>query len=173
MTSQPSVGQVRKKAKTKPKPNAVPKRKAKAGPKPIPRAKAPKLLAGGNPQIAKADGDAPVRAYIEALPGWKREIGRRLDAFIARTVPKVQKAVKWNSPLYGIEGQGWFLGVHTFKNYVKLAFFQGTSLRPMPPGASKGKHTRYLDLREGEPLDEAQLAKWLKQAAALRGWVPS
>ena len=131
----------------------------------------PKLLAGGNPQIAKADGDAPVQAYIAAMPGWKRDVGRRLDALIARTVPGVRKAVKWNSPFYGVEGQGWFLNFHTFTKYVKVAFFRGASLRPVPPGASKHKDVRYLDIREGE-LDEAQLATWVKQAAALPGWLP-
>jgi len=132
----------------------------------------PKLLAGGNPQIAKADGDAPVQAYIAAMPGWKRDVGRRLDALIARTVPGVRKAVKWNSPFYGVEGQGWFLNFHTFTKYVKVAFFRGASLRPVPPGASKHKDVRYLDIRENEPLDEAQLASWIRQAAALPGWVP-
>ena len=131
----------------------------------------PKLLAGGNPQIAKADGDAPVQAYIAAMPGWKRDVGRRLDALIARTVPGVRKAVKWNSPFYGVEGQGWFLNFHTFTKYVKVAFFRGASLRPVPPGASKHKDVRYLDIRENEPLDEAQLASWIRQAAALPGWV--
>jgi hypothetical protein len=135
-------------------------------------AKPLKLLTGGNPQIAKADGDAPVQAYIAGMPGWKRNVGCRLDALIVRNVPNVRKAVKWNSPLYGIEGQGWFLGVHTFTHHVKVAFFRGTALRPVPPGASKGKDTRYVDIREGDPLDEAQLARWLKQAAALPGWVP-
>jgi len=131
----------------------------------------PKLLAGGNPQIAKADGDAPVQAYIAAMPGWKRDVGRRLDALIARTVPGVRKAVKWNSPFYGVEGQGWFLNFHTFTKYVKVAFFRGASLRPVPPGASKHKDVRYLDIRENERLDEAQLASWIRQAAALPGWV--
>jgi len=131
----------------------------------------PKLLAGGNPQIAKADGDAPVQAYIAAMPGWKRDVGRRLDALIARTVPGVRKAVKWNSPFYGVEGQGWFLNFHTFTKYVKVAFFRGASLRPVPPGASKHKDVRYLDIREGE-LDAAQMAAWVKQAAALPGWAP-
>jgi len=131
----------------------------------------PKLLAGGNPQIAKADGDAPVQAYIAAMPGWKRDVGRRLDALIARTVPGVRKAVKWNSPFYGVEGQGWFLNFHTFTKYVKVAFFRGASLRPVPPGASKHKDVRYLDIRENEPLDEAQLASWIRQAAARPGWV--
>ena len=132
----------------------------------------PALLAGRNPQIAKGDGDAPVRAYIAAMPGWKRGVGRRLDALIVRTVPDVRKAVKWNSPFYGVEGQGWFLNFHTFTNYVKVAFFRGTSLRPVPPGESRHKEVRYLDIHEDDPLDEAQLATWIRQAAALPGWVP-
>ena len=129
----------------------------------------PALLAGGNPQIAKADGDAPVQAYIAAMPGWKRDVGRRLDALIVRTVLGVRKAVKWNSPLYGVEGQGWFLGIHCFTNYVKVAFFRGTSLRPVPPGESKHKDVRYLDIHEDDQLDEAQLAAWVKQASQLPG----
>jgi hypothetical protein len=129
----------------------------------------PTLLAGGNPQIAKANGDAPVQAYIAAMPGWKRDVGRRLDALIVRTVPGVRKAVKWNSPLYGVEGQDWFLGIHCFTNYVKVAFFRGTSLRPVPPGESKSKDTRYLDIHEDDQLDEAQLAAWVKQASQLPG----
>ena len=129
----------------------------------------PTLLAGGNPQIAKADGDAPVQAYIAAMPGWKRDVGRRLDALILRTVPGVRKAVKWNSPLYGVEGQGWFLGIHCFTNYVKVAFFRGTSLRPVPPGESKSKDTRYLDIHEDDQFNEAQLAAWVKQASLLPG----
>ena len=127
------------------------------------------LLAGGNPQIAKADGDAPVEAYIAALPGWKRGVGRRLDALIVRTVPGVRKAVKWNSPFYGVEGQGWFLNLHTFTNYVKVAFFRGTSLHPVPPGESKQKEVRYLDIREDDQLDEAQFTDWVKQASRLPG----
>jgi hypothetical protein len=130
----------------------------------------PKLLSGGNPQIAKGEGDAPVQAYIQAMPGWKREVGRRLDALIARTVPGVRKAVKWNSPFYGVEGQGWFLSFHTFANYVKVGFFRGTSLRPLPPGESKQKDVRYLDIRE-DGLDEGQLTAWIRQAAALPGWM--
>jgi len=130
------------------------------------------VLSGGNPRIAKADGDAPVQAYIAAMPGWKRDVGRRLDALIVRNVPNVRKAVKWNSPLYGIEGQGWFLGVHTFTHYVKVAFFRGTSLRPVPPGASKGRDTRYIDIHDCDKLDAPQMATWVKQAAALPGWVP-
>lgn len=129
------------------------------------------LLSGGNPQIAKADGDAPVQAYIAAMPSWKRDLGQRLDALIVRTLPGVRKAIKWNSPLYGVEGQGWFLGVHCFTHYVKVTFFRGTSLRPVPPGASKGKDTRYIDIREGDELDETQLASWVKQAAALPGFL--
>ncbi len=129
----------------------------------------PTLLAGGNPQIAKAYGDAPVQAYIAAMPGWKRDVGRRLDALIVRTVPGVRKAVKWNSPLYGVEGQGWFLGVHCFTKYIKVAFFRGTSLRPVPPGESKSKDTRYLDIHEDDQLEEAQLAAWVKQASQLPG----
>jgi hypothetical protein len=128
----------------------------------------PALLAGGNPQIAKADGDAPVQAYIAAVPGWKSDIGRRLDALIVRTVPGVHKAVKWNSPFYGIAGQGWFLSFHTFTNYVKVTFFQGTSLQPVPPGGN-AKEARWIDIREDD-LDEAQMAAWIRQAAALPGW---
>jgi hypothetical protein len=134
--------------------------------------KATVLLSGGNPRIAKADGDAPVQAYIAAMPGWKRNVGKRLDALIVRNVPNVRKAVKWNSPLYGIEGQGWFLGFHTFTHYVKVTFFRGTSLRPVPPVASKHGEVRYIDIREGDELDEARMARWVKQAAALPGWVP-
>jgi len=131
-----------------------------------------KRLAGGNPRIAKADGDAPVQAYIAGMPGWKREIGEWLDALITRNAPKVKKAVKWNSPFYGIEGQGWFLSFHVFTHYVKVAFFKGTALRPMPPGGSKTKDARYLDIREGDKLDAKQVASWVKQAAAIPGWVP-
>ena len=127
----------------------------------------PVLLSGGNPQIAKADGDAPVQAYIAAMPGWKSDVGRRLDALIVCAVPGVRKAVKWNSPFYGIEGEGWFLSFHCFTKYVKVAFFRGASLRPLPPGASKHKEVRYLDIREDDPLDEARLAEWVKQASQL------
>lgn len=141
----------------------------KATPKPQSGKEAkPALLAGGNPQIAKAEGDAPVQAYIAAMPGWKSDVGRRLDAIIARTVPSVQKAVKWNSPFYGIEGQGWFLSFHVFTRYVKVTFFRGTSLRPVPPGESKHKDVRYLDIYEDQ-LDEAQFAAWVKQASQLPG----
>jgi hypothetical protein len=127
------------------------------------------LLSGGNPQIAKGDGDALVQAYIAAMPGWKRDVGRRLDALIGRTVPGVHKAVMWNTPFYGIEGQGWFLGFHCLTKYVKVAFFRGTSLRPVPPGESKSKDTRYLDIHEDEQLDEVQFAAWVKQASQLPG----
>jgi hypothetical protein len=146
---------------------------AKAGAKAKPgasEAKPVKLLSGGNPQIAKADGDAPVQAYIAAMPGWKRAIGKRLDALIVRNVPNVRKAVKWNSPMYGIEGQGLFLGFHTFTHYVKVTFFRGTSLRPVPPGGT-GKDARWIDIHEDD-FDEAQMASWVKQAAALPGWIP-
>jgi hypothetical protein len=126
------------------------------------------LLSGGNPQIAKGYGDAPVQAYIAAMPGWKRDVGRRLDALIVRTVPGVRKAVKWNSPFYGVEDQVWFLSFHCFTNYVKVTFFRGASLSPVPPGASKHKDVRYLDIHEGE-LDQEQLAAWVKQASQLPG----
>jgi hypothetical protein len=129
----------------------------------------PALLAGGNPQIAKAYGDAPVQAYIAAMPGWKRDVGHRLDALIVRTVPGVAKAVKYNSPLYGMEGEGWFLGLHVFTKYVKVAFLRGASLRPVPPGESKQKHVRYLDIRENDELDEARFTAWVKQASQLPG----
>jgi len=129
-----------------------------------------KLLAGGNPQIAKGDGAAPVRAYIAAMPGWKRTVGRRLDALIVRSVPDVRKAVKWNSPFYGVEGQGWFLSFHCFTKHVKVAFFRGMSLRPLPPGESKQEEARYLDIHEDDKIDEKQLARWIKQAAAIPGW---
>ena len=134
-------------------------------------AKKPTLLSGGNPQIRKADGDPPVQAYIKAMPGWKREVGRRVDAIIVRNAPNVRKAVKWNSPFYGVEGQGWFLNFHCFAKYVKVAFFRGSSLHPVPPGASKHKDVRYLDIHEHD-LDEAQFATWVRQAAALPGWIP-
>ncbi len=130
---------------------------------------APPLLSGGNPQIAKGHGDAPVQAYIAAMPGWKSTVGRRLDALIERTLPGVNKAVKWNSPLYGVEGQGWFLGVHCFARYVKLAFFRGAALRPLPPVASKTPDTRYFHIHEDDELDEAQLADWIVQASRLPG----
>jgi len=149
--------------------------KARAKAKPTQARKSGKvvLLSGGNPQIAEADGDAPVQAYIAALSGWQLDLAQRLDALIVRSVPNVRKAVRWNSPLYGIEGQGWFLGVHTFTRYLKLAFFRGSSLRPLPPGTSKDKNTRYVDIHEGDAIDAARMAAWFKQAAALPGWNPS
>jgi hypothetical protein len=143
----------------------------KAGRPPARKAAKPALLSGGNPQIAKAEGDAPVKAYISAMPGWKRDVGRRLDALIVRTVPGVRKAVKWNSPFYGVDGQGWFLSFHTFTNYVKVTFFRGTSLRPVPPGESKHNEVRYYDIREDDQQDEAQMTSWIRQAAALPGWL--
>jgi hypothetical protein len=178
VNSRRSAGKARPKARdasraSKPHESAKSKSPPKGGTKATPdarEAKPLKLLSGGNPRIAKADGDVPVQAYIALMSGWKRDVGSRLDALIVRNVPNVRKAVKWNSPLYGIEGQGWFLGIHTLTHYVKVAFFRGTSLRPVPPGASKSKDTRYVDIREGE-LDDAQMATWVKQAAALPGWV--
>jgi hypothetical protein len=150
--------------KTSSKPAKVAK---KAAPK---RAAAkPTLLSGGNPQIAKAYGDVPVQAYIAAMPGWKRDVGRRLDALIVRTVPGVRKAVKWNSPFYGVEDGVWFLSFHVFTRYVKVTFFRGASLHPVPPGESKHKDVRYLDIHEHDPLDEARLAAWVKQASLLPG----
>ncbi len=137
------------------------------------KAKQVKLLSGGNPQIAKADGDAPVQAYIAAMPGWKSDLGKRLDALIGRSVPNVRKAVRWNSPFYGMEGKGWFLSFHVFTRYVKVTFFNGNSLRPEPPGGTpKSKDVRWIDIYEDDELDEAQMAKWVKQAAALPGWIP-
>jgi len=146
-----------KKAVNASRKRAVPRRAAK-----------PALLAGGNPQIAKADGDAPVRAYIAAMPGWKQDVGYRLDALIMRTVPGARKAVKWNSPFYGIEGLGWFLSFHVFTRYVKVTFFKGASLRPAPPGGT-GKDARWIDIHEAG-FEEAQLARWIRQAAELPGW---
>lgn len=136
---------------------------------PAKKAQPVKLLSGGNPQIAKADGDAPVQAYIAAMPGWKGDIGRRLDALIERTVPGVRKAVRWNTPFYGIEGRGWFLGFHCITKYVKVAFFRGASLDPLPPGESKQKDVRYLDIHENDKIDDKQVASWIRQAAALPG----
>lgn len=130
--------------------------------------KKPVLLSGGNPQIAKADGDGPVQDYIKAMPAWKRDIGRRLDALVAREVPGVRKAVKWNSPFYGLEGKGWFVSFHVFTRYVKVTFFMGTRLRPAPPGGT-GKDARWIDIHEDD-LDESQMSEWIRQAAALPGW---
>ncbi len=129
----------------------------------------PVLLSGGNPQIAKGYGDAPVQAYIAAMPGWKRDVGYRLDALIARTVPGVHKAVKWNSPFYGLEGEGWFLSFHCFTKYIKITFFRGTSLHPVPSGESKHKDVRYFHIHENDKFDEAQFTAWVKQASQLPG----
>lgn len=146
------------------------RKQVKARPKPKPKPKAPVLLSGGNPQIAKADGVAPVRAYIAAMPGWKREVGKRLDAIIVKNAPGVRKAVKWNSPFYGIEGKGWFVSFHVFARYVKVTFFNGTSLRPVPPGGTS-KEARWFDIHEGDHLEKTNVASWVKQAAALPGWL--
>ncbi len=160
-------------AKPAPKAGTTKPAKRRARPTVAPEGETVTLLAGGNPQIAKGYGEAPVAAYIAAMPGWKRDIGRRLDALIVRTVPNVQKAVKWNSPLYGVESPdgeiGWFLSLHCFTRYVKVAFFRGASLRPLPPGESKARDTRYLDIHESDPLDEAQFVAWVKQASRLPG----
>jgi hypothetical protein len=129
----------------------------------------PRLLSGGNPQIPKGDGDGPVQAYIDAMPGWKRDVGRHLDDLVVRTVPGVRKAVRWNSPFYGIEGNGWFLGLHCFTKYVKVTWLNGSSLDPLPPGDSKHELVRYLDIHEDEEVDEELLASWIRQAADLPG----
>ncbi|WP_377839010.1 DUF1801 domain-containing protein [Bosea sp. UC22_33] len=129
----------------------------------------PRLLSGGNPQIPKGDGDAPVQAYIAAMPGWKSAFGRRIDELIVQAVPDVQKAVKWNSPLYGMGNQTWFLGLHCFTRYVKVSFFKGAALDPVPPGPSRQKEVRYLDLHENNALDEAQFSDWIRQASQMPG----
>ncbi|SKB72381.1 DUF1801 domain-containing protein [Sphingopyxis flava] len=134
--------------------------------------KTPKLLSGGNPQIPKGDGDGPVQAYIAAMPGWKHAAGKRLDALIEKTVPDVKKAVRWNSPFYGIEGKGWFLSFHCFTRYIKVTFFKGAALRPLPPVGSKDPDARYFHIHEDEEIDEVQVESWLKQAAAIPGWIP-
>ncbi len=128
------------------------------------------LLSGGNPQIAKADGDAAVQSYIAAMPGWKSAVGRRIDALVVRGAPTVRKAVRWNSPFYGIAGRGWFLSFHCFTRYLKIGFLYGASLKPPPPGASKDPNMRYLDIHENEPIDEAQFTDWVRQASRLPGW---
>ena len=131
------------------------------------------LLSGGNPQIAKADGDAPVQAYIAAMPGWKSDLAKRIDALIVRTVPHVKKAVKWNSPFYGVEGHGWFLSFHALTKYVKVTFFRGLSLKPLPPGGTeRSQESRWVDIYEKDVLDEKQLASWIEQAAEIPGWIP-
>ncbi|REG10995.1 hypothetical protein DFR64_0867 [Pelolinea submarina] len=129
------------------------------------------LLSGGNPQIPKGDGDEPVQAYIAAMPGWKHDVGRKVDDLIAKHVPNVRKAVKWNSPFYGVEGQGWFLNYHCFTKFVRIAFFKGALLNPTPPGLSKQDDVRYFDIYEDKPLDEKQLGEWIRQAAAIPGWI--
>lgn len=136
------------------------------------KAAKPKLLSGGNPQIPKGDGPEPVRAYLDAMPGWKRDVGRRLDAVIVRTVPDVRRAVRWNSPFYGVEGKGWLLSFHCFTEYVKVTFFDGESLRPPPPGELKDPNARALDIHEDDELDEDLLATWIRQASELPGWTP-
>ena len=129
----------------------------------------PRILSGGNPQIAKADGDAPVEAYLAAIPGWKKGVARRLDALIVRTVPKVKKAVKWNSPFYGMEGRGWFASFHCYDRFIKMTFFKGTSLEP-PPAGGKSREARWINVHEDD-LDEKQLARWIRQAAKIPGWM--
>ena len=129
----------------------------------------PKLLSGGNPQIPKADGDAPVQAYIAAMPGWKGDVGCHLDALIVRSVPDVRKAVRWNTPFYGVEDQGWFLAFHCITKYVKVAFLNGTSLHPLPPVESKTKSTRYFHIHEDDEFDEELVASWIRQASELPG----
>jgi hypothetical protein len=166
-TSGPSMKNAKKSAARRPSAKTTKPRKKAANQQPA-KPGEPVLLSGGNPQIAKGYGDAPVQAYIAAMPGWKRDLGRRLDALIVRTVPGVKKAVKWNSPFYGVEDGAWFISFHCFARYVKVTFFRGASLRPLPPGASKHKDVRYLDIHEGA-LDEAELADWVKQASKLPG----
>ncbi len=153
-------------AKGAPKPAPPARKRAPAKPGPP---KEPKLLSGGNPQIPKGDGEAPVRAYVEAMPGWKRDVGRTIDRVVVRTVPGVRKAVRWNSPFYGVEGQGWFLSFHCITRYVKVAFFNGAALNPPPPVGSKQPSVRYFHVFEGDEIDERQLADWIRQAAALPG----
>lgn len=148
---------------------AKPAKKSDAKPEAASADKPVVLLSGGNPQIAKGYGDEPVQAYIASMPGWKQDVGRRLDEIIVRTIPEVQKAVKWNTPFYGMDGKHWFLGFHCITKYVKVAFMQGASLEPMPPGTSKQQDVRYLDIYENDEIDEAQFAEWVKQASLLPG----
>lgn len=162
-----------KAATSKAKPAAKARPVAKPKPKPKPSAREPGdvvLLSGGNPQIAKGDGDAPVQRYIAAMPGWKRAIGEQLDALITSAVPDVAKAVKWNSPFYGVAGQGWFLSFHCFNHYVKVSFFKGRALTPMPPGESKQEDVRYVDIHADDPIDAAQWTSWIQQASKIPGW---
>jgi len=158
-------------AETSAKAKSATKAKPAAAKKTLPKAKPGErvLLSGGNPQIAKGYGDAPVKAYIAAMPGWKSEVGKRLDQLIERTVPGVEKAVKWNSPMYGVEKGSWFLSLHVFAKYIKVAFFRGATLNPPPPVASKHKDVRYFHIHEDDRLDEAQFADWVKQASKLPG----
>lgn len=159
--------------KAKPSSKAAGTTTAKLQPQNLPRnADGVVMLSGGNPQIAKGDGDAPVQAYLAAMPGWKSGLGKRLDELIVRTVPEVRKAVRWNSPFYGVEGQGWFVSFHVFTRYVKVTFFQGARLSPVPPGAGKDKDARWIDIYESDVLDEEEFASWVRQAAAIPGWIP-
>lgn len=159
--------QAKSKTGIRPKSNRIERRKVGKG-----RGQTDHLLSGGNPQIPMGDGDAPVQDYIAAMPGWKKDLGRRIDALIARNVPNVRRAVKWNSPLYGIEGQGWFLGIHVFARYVKLTFFKGIALQPLPPGGTeRSQEARWIDIHEVDELDEALITEWVKQAAALPGFL--
>lgn len=155
-----------------PKKKTAAEKTATKKPKRTAETQRPRLLSGGNPQIAKADGDAPVQAYLRALPGWKRPIGERLDRLIERVVPNVKKAVKWNSPLYGIEGRGYFASLHAFERFMRVTFFKGVSLSPLPPGPSKVPGVRYLDLGQDGAPDDEQIEHWVRQAAAIDGWTP-
>ncbi|MGB6118703.1 MAG: DUF1801 domain-containing protein [Mesorhizobium sp.] len=143
-------------------------KKTAARPKPATDSQ-PKLLSGGNPQIAKGYGEEPIKAYIAAMPGWKSAVGRKIDALISKAVPGVNKAVKWNSPLYGMDGVTWFMGLHCFDRYIKISFFKGAALDPLPPVSSKQKDVRYFHIKEGEELDEAAFSSWVKQASLLPG----
>ena len=169
MADKTSTGSTKGTKKSAPK-RASTKTPRNSAAKSKPNTATPTLLSGGNPQIAKADGDEPVQAYIKAMPGWKRAVGRQLDTLVERAVPGVQKAVKWNSPFYGVPNQGWFLSFHCFTNYVKVTFFRGAALRPLPPGESKQKDVRCLDVHQSDSLDEAQITAWIQQASQLPGW---
>jgi hypothetical protein len=168
MSGKTSTKPARRAAASQGASRAAKPRKTAGGPQSSESGK-PALLSGGNPQIPKGWGDAPVQGYIAAMPGWKSDVGRRIDAIVARTVPGVRKAVKWNSPFYGMEDQSWFLSFHCFTKYVKVAFFRGASLQPLPPGKSRQKEVRYLDIHEDDRIDEALLASWVKQASELPG----
>lgn len=168
-TKKTAKAQPASKASAKPTRATAARRPGQAKRKAPSEAAAPKLLSGGNPQIPKGDGDGPVQAYIAAMPGWKRDVGRKLDALIVRSVPGVRKAVRWNSPFYGVEGKGWFLSYHCFSKYLKVVFLRGTSLRPLPPIASKDPNTRYYHIHEQDPLEEERLESWIRQAAKLPG----